>query len=163
VSGQRHDPAALHPRGKKSPVPTGQKAGWAPEPVWTQRLEEKSFASAGIKPQSPGRPVCSHAILAELPRLSITSLAYFNIEYIRKYIHTLIFSSYPCVCWTVSATVCLPDFMLPICIKCMCFAYRINVLYIMLYILLLDTDYRILIAVPYLLCAMQYRSLEFEI
>jgi hypothetical protein len=29
------------------PVPTGQEAGWASEPGWTQRLEEKSFASAG--------------------------------------------------------------------------------------------------------------------
>jgi hypothetical protein len=29
------------------PVPIVQEAGWAPEPVWTQRLEEKSFASAG--------------------------------------------------------------------------------------------------------------------
>jgi hypothetical protein len=34
-------------RGKGPPVPTVQEAGWAPEPVWTQRLEEKSFASAG--------------------------------------------------------------------------------------------------------------------
>jgi hypothetical protein len=33
---------ALAP-GKGPPVPTGQEAGWAPEPVWTQRLEEKSF------------------------------------------------------------------------------------------------------------------------
>jgi hypothetical protein len=32
---------------KKTPVPIGQEAGWAPEPVWTQRLEEKSFASSG--------------------------------------------------------------------------------------------------------------------
>jgi hypothetical protein len=39
VSGQRH---ALPP--EKGPlVPTGQEAGLAPEPVWTQRLEEKSF------------------------------------------------------------------------------------------------------------------------
>jgi hypothetical protein len=29
--------------GKGSPVPIGQETGWAPEPVWTQRLEEKSF------------------------------------------------------------------------------------------------------------------------
>jgi hypothetical protein len=35
-------PAALYP-----PVQIGQEAGWAPEPVWTQRLEEKSFAFAG--------------------------------------------------------------------------------------------------------------------
>jgi hypothetical protein len=37
---------ALHP-GKGPPVPIGQEAGWAPEPVWTQRLDEKSSASVG--------------------------------------------------------------------------------------------------------------------
>jgi hypothetical protein len=29
--------------GKGPPVPIVQEAGWAPEPVWRQRLEEKSF------------------------------------------------------------------------------------------------------------------------
>jgi hypothetical protein len=29
--------------GKGPPVPIVQEAGWAPEPVWTQRLEEKAF------------------------------------------------------------------------------------------------------------------------
>jgi hypothetical protein len=33
---------ALAP-GKEPPVPIGQEAGWAPEPVWTQRLDEKPF------------------------------------------------------------------------------------------------------------------------
>jgi hypothetical protein len=33
---------ALAP-GKGPPVPIVQEAGWAPEPVRTQRLEEKSF------------------------------------------------------------------------------------------------------------------------
>jgi hypothetical protein len=47
VSGHCHAPAALLPPGKGPPVPIVQEAGWAPEPVWTQRLEEKSFASAG--------------------------------------------------------------------------------------------------------------------
>jgi hypothetical protein len=47
VSGQRHVPAVLYPREKGPPVPIVQEAGWAPEPVWTQRLEEKSFAPAG--------------------------------------------------------------------------------------------------------------------
>jgi hypothetical protein len=47
VSGQRHAPAALLPPGKGPPVPIVQEAGWAPEPVRTQRLEEKSFAPAG--------------------------------------------------------------------------------------------------------------------
>jgi hypothetical protein len=32
---------ALAP-GKGPPVPIVQEARWAPEPVWTQRLEEKS-------------------------------------------------------------------------------------------------------------------------
>jgi hypothetical protein len=32
---------------KGLPVPIVQEAGWAPEPVWTQRLEGKSVASAG--------------------------------------------------------------------------------------------------------------------
>jgi hypothetical protein len=56
VSGQRHAPAAFLPPGKGPPVPTVQEAGWATEPIWTQRLEEKSFAPAGIEPRSPGRP-----------------------------------------------------------------------------------------------------------
>jgi hypothetical protein len=43
LSGQRHAPAALLPPGKGPPVPIVQEAGWAPEPVWTQRLEENSF------------------------------------------------------------------------------------------------------------------------
>jgi hypothetical protein len=33
--------------GEITPVPIGQEAGRASEPVWTQRLEEKLFASAG--------------------------------------------------------------------------------------------------------------------
>jgi hypothetical protein len=32
--------------GKGPPVSILQEAGWAPEPIWTQRLEEKFFASA---------------------------------------------------------------------------------------------------------------------
>jgi hypothetical protein len=46
VSGQRHVPAALYPE-KRTLVHIGQEAGWASELVWTQRLEENSFASAG--------------------------------------------------------------------------------------------------------------------
>jgi hypothetical protein len=43
-------PGRALPSGKGPPVPIGQEAGWAPEPVWTQRLEEKSSASVGDKP-----------------------------------------------------------------------------------------------------------------
>jgi hypothetical protein len=61
VSGQRHAPAALLPTGKGPPVPIEQEAGWAPEPVWTQRIEEKSFAPPGSNPDRPVvQPVVRH-------------------------------------------------------------------------------------------------------
>jgi hypothetical protein len=34
-------PGRTLPPGKEPPVPVGQEAGWAPEPVWTQGLEEE--------------------------------------------------------------------------------------------------------------------------
>jgi hypothetical protein len=55
VSGQRHVSAALLPPGKGPPVPIVQEARWAPEPVWTQRLEEKSFHL--FRGSNPDRPV----------------------------------------------------------------------------------------------------------
>jgi hypothetical protein len=58
VSGQRHAPAALYPR-ERTPVPTVQEAGWAPEPVWTQRLEEKSLTSASDRTPI-AQPVVRH-------------------------------------------------------------------------------------------------------
>jgi hypothetical protein len=62
VSGQHHAPAALLAPGTGSPVPIVQEAGWAPEPVWTQRLEETFFASAGIESRSSGRPARSQTL-----------------------------------------------------------------------------------------------------
>jgi hypothetical protein len=38
--------SASRPGRALPPVPIVQEAGWAPEPVWTQRLEEKLFAPA---------------------------------------------------------------------------------------------------------------------
>jgi hypothetical protein len=43
VSGHSHAKAMLLPPEIGPWVPTGQEAGWASEPVWPQRLEEKSF------------------------------------------------------------------------------------------------------------------------
>jgi hypothetical protein len=40
-------PRPLFTPGQKKPVPIGQEAGWTRELVWTNRLEEKSFTSAG--------------------------------------------------------------------------------------------------------------------
>jgi hypothetical protein len=59
VSGQRHAPAALLPPGKGPPVPIVQEAGWAPEPVWTQRIEEKSLDPAGDRTPI-AQPVVRH-------------------------------------------------------------------------------------------------------
>jgi hypothetical protein len=42
----RHVLVAL-PHEKVLVVPIGQEAGWAAEPVWTQKLEEKSSAPVG--------------------------------------------------------------------------------------------------------------------
>jgi hypothetical protein len=54
VSGQHHAPAVLYPPGKGPPVPIVQEAGWAPEPVWTQRLQEKSLLPlSGIELDRP--------------------------------------------------------------------------------------------------------------
>jgi hypothetical protein len=40
-------PGSALPPGKGHPVPIGYEAGWAPEPVWKQRLEEKSSSPVG--------------------------------------------------------------------------------------------------------------------
>jgi hypothetical protein len=50
------------PPAKGPPTRIVQEAGWAPEPVWTQRLEEKSFAFAGIEPRSSARPSRSQTL-----------------------------------------------------------------------------------------------------
>jgi hypothetical protein len=55
VSGQRHAPAALLPPRKGPPVPIVQEAGWAPEPVWSQRIEKKILCPC--RGSNPDRPV----------------------------------------------------------------------------------------------------------
>jgi hypothetical protein len=56
-------PGRALPPKKRPPVPIVQKAEWAPEPVWTERLEEKNPLSLpGIEPRSPGRPVRSQTL-----------------------------------------------------------------------------------------------------
>jgi hypothetical protein len=49
MSGQRHSQAVFYPREKAPDTHWigGWEAGWTSELVWTQRLEEKSFAFAG--------------------------------------------------------------------------------------------------------------------
>jgi hypothetical protein len=56
-SASRPDRALLP--GKGPPVPIRQEAGWVPESVWTQRLQEKSFAPAGDRTPI-AQPVVRH-------------------------------------------------------------------------------------------------------
>jgi hypothetical protein len=51
------------PREKGPLVPIVQEAGWAPVPVWTQRLQKKILTPLpGIEPRSPGRSVRSQTL-----------------------------------------------------------------------------------------------------
>jgi hypothetical protein len=57
------NPSRALPPGKGPPVPIGQGAEWASEPVWTQRLEGKILLPLpGIERRSPGRPVRSQTL-----------------------------------------------------------------------------------------------------
>jgi hypothetical protein len=63
-------PSRAFSSGKGPPVPIVQEAGWDPEPVWIQRLQEKSLASAGDRTSiSRSSSPYPDTILAELPRL----------------------------------------------------------------------------------------------
>jgi hypothetical protein len=53
-------PGRALPPDKEPPVPTVQEAGWAPEPVWTQRLEEKILCLC--RGSNPDRPVRSQTL-----------------------------------------------------------------------------------------------------
>jgi hypothetical protein len=55
-------PGRALPPEKGPPVPIVQEAGWAPEPVWTKRLEENPLPLPGIETRSPGRPAHSQTL-----------------------------------------------------------------------------------------------------
>jgi hypothetical protein len=76
VSGQLHAQVAL------SPVPIGQEAGWAPDPVWTMWRGEKSFTARN---RTPGRPALRHTDRAFWAHPLLTFL--FNLHLIlNKYV-----------------------------------------------------------------------------
>jgi hypothetical protein len=67
--------------GKWPRVPIGQEAGWAPEPVWTQGLEEKSSASVGDRTPFVQFVVRYYTDWATPAPLSFTPLVinYYNV------------------------------------------------------------------------------------
>jgi hypothetical protein len=79
--GRALPPGRTLPPGKRPPVPIVQEAGWAPEPIWTQKIEEKSFAPPEIEPRSPGRPVRSQTLYClSYPGSYIFYIAYFFVS-----------------------------------------------------------------------------------
>jgi hypothetical protein len=61
---------SVTPRPRFTPVPIVQEAGWAPEPVLTQRLQEKSFRLCrGSNLDRLVVQSVADAILTELPQL----------------------------------------------------------------------------------------------
>jgi hypothetical protein len=67
-------PCRALPPGKEPPVPIVEEAGWAPEPVWTQRLEEKSCTE---RRESEGRV---HVLSPEIAGQSRNILVVKKIE-----------------------------------------------------------------------------------
>jgi hypothetical protein len=72
-------PGRALPPGKGPPVPILQEAGWAPEPVWTQMLEEKYFAPAGDRTPVV-QPVVRHYTAWANPAPSIGLLQSVNMS-----------------------------------------------------------------------------------
>jgi hypothetical protein len=63
-------PSRALPPGTGPLVPIAQEAGWTPEPVWIQRIEEKSLAPAGDRtPIARSSSPESDTILPELTLL----------------------------------------------------------------------------------------------
>jgi hypothetical protein len=78
VSGQRHAPATLYPQYPRD----RRLGGWASEPVWTQTIEEKSFASDGDRTPTVQ---CGQIVLKELPEFPPRAIS-LSFSHITSYI-----------------------------------------------------------------------------
>jgi hypothetical protein len=86
------------PPGKELPVPIVQEAGWAPEPVWTQRLEERSSAFVTDRTpavQSVVRQYTDWATRLTVPILSHMNLVHILPQYFPKIYFNIILPSTP--------------------------------------------------------------------
>jgi hypothetical protein len=93
-------PGRTLPLGKGPPVPIVQEAGWALEPVWTQRLQEKSFRLCrGSNLIARSSSQWSDTVLSELPRLPVSTPALLNFGLKTGYSETHIVCLSPC--WQV--------------------------------------------------------------
>jgi hypothetical protein len=76
ASDQLHAPASLSQ--KRTPVPTEEEAGWAPEPIWTSARKEQFLDTAGIR--SPDCPACSLVTGPVTKNFSYTQQAHNDVH-----------------------------------------------------------------------------------
>jgi hypothetical protein len=76
VSGQRRTLSRALPLGKGPPVPIGWEAGWPLELVCSQRVGEKSFASA--RDLTPVVQSVAGIIVTQVPQLPVQLQVYKN-------------------------------------------------------------------------------------
>jgi hypothetical protein len=62
VSGQRHDPAALYPRGKDPRYPLDRGLGGPQSRSGHRGYRKNPLSLPGIEPRSPGRPARSKTL-----------------------------------------------------------------------------------------------------
>jgi hypothetical protein len=79
-------PSRALPPGKGPLVPIGLEAGWAPEPVWTQGLEEKSSAPAGDRTPIVQPIVRHHTVWATAAPNVMGIMYYFLIQVQYSYV-----------------------------------------------------------------------------
>jgi hypothetical protein len=102
-------PCRALPPGKGPPVPIVQEAGWAPEPVWTVRLEGKSFrlCRESNLDRPVVQPVARH--YTELPGSQMLMLQTLISRFSLNSLFTLYFGHLPnlllckCSLWAVRA------------------------------------------------------------
>jgi hypothetical protein len=71
-------PCSALPPGKEPPVPTEKEAGWAPELVWTKRLEQINFPLRGINPSPSTTHVSKSSYNHSSVNIFIENLHTFN-------------------------------------------------------------------------------------
>jgi hypothetical protein len=76
--------SASRPSRALPPVPIIQEAEWAPEPVWTQRLEEKFSASFGDRTPVVQSVVRHYTDWASLHKQCKQSLEVFTLKSVRS-------------------------------------------------------------------------------
>jgi hypothetical protein len=79
VSGQRHAPAALHPREKDPRYPLDRRLGGPQSRSGRRGLKKNPLPLSGIEPRSPDRPARSQTLYCLSYRGSYTVRTFPNL------------------------------------------------------------------------------------